>query len=310
LKIWKNSSKELKAQVMRWILLIAIFLAAAAAAAVVLAHRKEPASTQGEPNSVVSMTPQLTEILYALGLEDKIIAVSSDSDYPPEALKKPKIGTFWQPNLEAIISIRPKLVIAEDFEQQKQVTRQLERLGYTVLIVSLNNIQQLFETIETVGKATGKESEAQRLAADIKSKLINLSGRLSTGRKFSVLWVIQASPIRAAGRDTFANELIELAGGLNAIGPTVQKYPPVGIEQIVASAPEVIIEPTMGGGDIETQQKAAIEFWSKWPNLPAVKNNRIYVISGDTVSRLGPRLDKGIEAVARCLHPSMFETQR
>ena len=262
----------------------------------------------GEANNIVSITPQLTEILFAMGLGDKIAAVSSDSDYPPEALKKPKIGTFWPPNLEAIIAVKPGLVISENFEQQNQVTRQLKRLGYPVLSVSIMNISELFEAIETIGKATENQARP-KTRADIKSKLINLSGRLSTARKFTVLWVMQTNPICVAGRETFANELIELAGGLNAIGPTVQKYPLVGIEQIMAAAPEVIIQPTMGDNDIAAQQKAAVEFWSKWPNLPAVKNNRIYVISGDTVSRLSPRLDQGLEAVARCLHPSMFEQQ-
>jgi iron complex transport system substrate-binding protein len=294
---------------MRWIWAITIVLAAALACAIIFLRIGRQAIAPAEPNSIISMTPQLTEILFAMGLGDKIIAVSSDSDYPPQALKKPKIGTFWQPNLEAIIAAKPKLIIAENFEQQKQATRQLEQLGYPVLIVSLNNIQELFDTIDTIGKATGKKTEAGRLAADIKSKLINLSGRLSTGRKFTVLWVMQTNPIRVAGRDTFANELIELAGGLNAIGQTVQKYPPVGIEEIIAAAPEVIIQPAMGTGDIEAQQKAAVEFWSKWPNLPAVKNNRIYVISGDEVSRLGPRIDKGLETVARCIHPKLFESE-
>jgi iron complex transport system substrate-binding protein len=294
---------------MRWIWLITIVLAVGISAAILLNLQHEKTLSQSEPNSIISISPQLTEILFALGLEDKIIAVSSDSDYPPETAKKPKVGTFWQPNIEAIIAARPKLVIAEDFEQQKQVTTQLEGLGYRVLVVSLNNIQELFGTIESLGKATGKKAEAEKLVTDIKTKLINLSGRLSTGRKFTVLWVMQTNPIRVAGRDTFANELIELAGGLNAIGPTVQKYPPVGIEEVVASAPEVIIEPTMGSRDVEAQRKAAIEFWGKWPNLPAVKNSRIYVIPGDTVSRLSPRLDKGLETVARCLHPSMFEPQ-
>jgi iron complex transport system substrate-binding protein len=294
---------------MRWIWAITIVLAAALACAIIFLRIGRQAIAPAEPNSIISMTPQLTEILFAMGLGDKIIAVSSDSDYPPQTLKKPKIGTFWQPNLEAIIAAKPKLIIAENFEQQKQATRQLEQLGYPVLIVSLNNIQELFDTIDTIGKATGKKTEAGRLAADIKSKLINLSGRLSTGRKFTVLWVMQTNPIRVAGRDTFANELIELAGGLNAIGQTVQKYPPVGIEEIIAAAPEVIIQPAMGTGDIEAQQKAAVEFWSKWPNLPAVKNNRIYVISGDEVSRLGPRIDKGLETVARCIHPKLFESE-
>jgi iron complex transport system substrate-binding protein len=292
---------------MRWIWIITIVLAAAVAAAILFADRSRQPTIAGEPNNIVSTTPQLTEILFAMGLGDKIAAVSSDSDYPPEAMKKPKVGTFWSPNLEAIIAIKPGLVIAENFEQQNQVARQLKRLGYPVVSVSIMNIRELFEAIDTVGKATKHEAQAATLSADIKGRLINLSGKLSTARKFTVLWVMQTNPICVAGRESFANELIELAAGLNAIGPTVQKYPLVGIEQIMATAPEVIIQPTMGDNDIPAQQKAAAEFWSKWPNLPAVKNNRIYVIPGDTVSRLSPRLDQGLEAVARCLHPSMFE---
>lgn len=292
---------------MRWIWIIAIVLAAAVAAAILHADRNQQTVIVGEVNNIVSMTPQLTEILFAMGLGDKITAVSSDSDYPPDALKKLKIGTFWQPNLETIVAIKPGLIVAENFEQQNQVVSQLKRLGYPVVSVSIMNIGELFEAIGTIGKATKSEAIAAKLNADIKGRLINLSGKLSTARKFTVLWVMQTNPICVAGRESFANELIELAAGLNAIGPTVQKYPLVGIEQIIAAAPEVIIQPTMGDTDIPSQQKAAVEFWSKWPNLPAVKNNRIYVISGDTVSRLSPRLDQGLETVARCIHPSMFE---
>lgn len=292
---------------MRWIWIIAIVLAAAVAAAIVLTDRNRQTVVVGEVNNIVSMTPQLTEILFAMGLGDTIVAVSNDSDYPPEAHKKLKIGTFWQPNLEAIIAIKPGLIVSENFEQQNQVVSQLKRLGYPVVSVSIMNIGELFDAIDTIGKATKSEAVAAKLNADIKGRLINLSGKLSTARKFTVLWVMQTDPICVAGRESFANELIELAAGLNAIGPTVQKYPLVGIEQIIAAAPEVIIQPTMGDNDIPAQQKAAVEFWSKWPNLPAVKNNRIYVISGDTVSRLSPRLDQGLEAVARCIHPSMFE---
>jgi iron complex transport system substrate-binding protein len=294
---------------MRWIWIIAIVLAAAVTAAILLADRNRLTAVVGEPNNIVAMTPQLTEILFAMGLGDKIAAVSSDSDYPPQALKMPQIGTFWQPNLEAIIAIKPGLIVSENFEQQNQIARQLKRLGYPVVSVSIMNIRELFEAIDTVGKATKSEASAEKLTADIKRRLINLSGKLSTARKFTVLWVMQTNPICVAGRESFANELIELAAGLNAIGATVQKYPLVGIEQIIAAAPDIIIQPTMGDNDIPGQQKVAVEFWSKWPNLPAVKNNRIYVISGDTVSRLSPRLDQGLEAVARCIHPSMFKPQ-
>jgi iron complex transport system substrate-binding protein len=97
-----------------------------------------------------------------------------------------------------------------------------------------------------------------------------------------------------------------LAGGENAIGRTVHKYPPIGSEQVIACAPDVIIEPAMGSKTVPEQQKEALRYWSRFKNVPAVANERIYVISPDTVCRLGPRLHQGVEIVARCLKPQLF----
>jgi iron complex transport system substrate-binding protein len=112
--------------------------------------------------------------------------------------------------------------------------------------------------------------------------------------------------LRVAGRDTFINEMIELAGGENAIGPTVQKYPPIGTEQLIACSPEVIVEPLMLQKSLIDQQDRAADYWNRFENIPAVRNGRIYVIDGDTVSRLGPRLHEGAEQIARCLRPELF----
>jgi iron complex transport system substrate-binding protein len=109
-----------------------------------------------------------------------------------------------------------------------------------------------------------------------------------------------------AGRDTFINEMIELAGGENAIAPTIHKYPPIGAEQVIASRADVIIEPAMNPNDLAAQQENAIQYWSQFKNVPAVVNNLIYIIDGDTVSRLGPRLYEGTELIARCLRPELF----
>ncbi len=101
--------------------------------------------------------------------------------------------------------------------------------------------------------------------------------------------------------------MIELAGGTNAIGPTLHKYPPIGAEQVIACRPDVIVEPAMGEKDLKVQRKEALEYWSKFGNLPAVRDGRIYIIEGDTVSRLGPRLYEGVEAISKCLRPHLFE---
>jgi len=256
-------------------------------------------------NRIVSLAPNLTEILFALGLGEKVVAVSSDSDYPPDAANKSKVGTFWQPNTEAIIASKPDLVITEWFEQQKSVAESLKRLGYNVLTLKIETIEELLAAIKDIGAATTTQSCADKLVQDITNRLDNLRAKLAGTKKVKALWVIQTEPLRVAGRNTFLNELIELARAENAIGPTIQQYPSIGTEELLACGVETIIQSAMGADNITDQRQAAEKFWSKWPTLPAVKNKRIYVIDPDTTLRLGPRLCQGLELIARCLHTDM-----
>jgi len=256
---------------------------------------------------IVSLAPNLTEILFALGLEKEIVRVTLNSDYPPAAATKPKAGTFWQPNIEAIIAAKPDLIVTLGFEQQKNLAVRLKRINYNCLIVNIKKVNDLFEAVEIIGAATGKKLEANELVTNIRDNLDKLSALVGTEDKVRVLWVVQREPLRVAGRDTFVNEMIEFAGGENAIGPTLHKYPPIGAEQVIVCGADAIIEPSMQQKDLTTQQNRAMQYWSKFENLPAVANNRIYVIPGDTVSRLGPRLYDGIDAIARCLRPELFE---
>jgi len=256
---------------------------------------------------IVSLAPNLTEILFALGLEKEIVRVTLYSDYPPAAAKKPKAGTFWQPNIEAIIAARPDLIVTLGFEQQKNLAERLKRINYNCLTVDIEKVNDLFVVVEIIGEATGKKIEANELVTNIKTNLDKLSALVGTEAKIRVLWVVQREPLRVAGRDTFVNEMIELAGGENAIGPTLHKYPPIGAEQVIVCGADVIIEPLMLQKDLTAQQNRALQYWSKFENVPAVANKRIYVIPGDTVSRLSPRLYEGIETIAQCLRPELFE---
>lgn len=258
-------------------------------------------------NRIVSLAPNLTEILFALGLDKEIVRVTLNSDYPPAAATKPKAGTFWQPNIEAIVAARPDLIVTLGFEQQKNLAERLKRINYNCLTVNIKKVNDLFEAVEIIGAATGKKLEANELITNIRNNLDKLSALVGTYDKVRVLWVVQREPLRVAGRDTFVNEMIEFAGGENAIGPTLHKYPPIGAEQVIVCGTDVIIEPSMQQKDLTAQQNRAMQYWSKFDNLPAVANNRIYVIPGDTVSRLGPRLYDGIDTIARCLRPELFE---
>lgn len=299
---------------MKRLWLLAVILCLAGAVFVIFAVPKvknqNAAPLPNKHSRIVSLAPNLTEILFALGLDEQIVALSNDSDYPPEAAGKKKIGTFWQPSTEAIIACKPNLVVTLWFEQQKAVANSLERLGYRILTLKIETIDELLTAIQEIGAVTECKPRAEQLLKKLGDQLSDLQLKLGSVKKVKVLWVVQVEPLRVAGRNTFVNELIELAGGENAIGDTLQQYPPIGTEEILACGAEVIIQSAMGTSDMAEQQKAAEVFWSRWENLPAVKKNRIHVVEPDTVTRLGPRLYQGVELIARCLHPDIFEQEK
>ena len=140
----------------------------------------------------------------------------------------------------------------------------------------------------------------------MRTEIDRLRAATAGSGRVKVLWVVQREPLRVAGRETFVNEMIELAGGENAIGPTLHIYPAIGAEQVIAAAPEVIIEPAMLPGALDQQRQQALAYWGRFANVPAVTAGRIYVIDGDIVSRLSPRLPAGIRTIARCLRPDLF----
>jgi iron complex transport system substrate-binding protein len=259
------------------------------------------------PARIVALAPNATEILFALGLGDQVVGVTQYSDYPPAATAKPKVGTFWQPSIEAIIALHPDLVVnVLTTPQQQNLMGRLERMGYRCLGVSIWHVRDLFEAIETLGRAAGVTDRAEQLSHQIRTSLDRLRASCADQPPQKVLWVVQRDPLRVAGRDTFVNELIELAGGENAIGPTLHKYPPIGGEQVITCGAHVIIEPAMFGDDTAQQRAQALAAWSRYPQVPAVASRRVYVIDADPVSRLGPRLYEGVRSIARCLYPDLF----
>jgi len=262
-----------------------------------------PVDFEDRPKRIVSLAPNITEILFSLGLDQEIAAVSTDSDYPAKAIGKKHVGTFWQPNTEAIIACQPDLVVTLWFEQQKAVADTLRRLGYPVLTLKIETVAELLSAIEKIGAATSMAEQARKVTADIQRSFSDLKSKhFGSGKKVRTLWVIQAEPLRVAGRGTFINEIIELAGGQNAIGPTIQKYPAISSEELPGCQAEVIIQSSMGSGDLEVQQSMAEKFWSKWDRLAAVRNGRIYVVDSDSLLRLGPRIGQAAELIAGYLH--------
>ncbi|MBN1124870.1 MAG: ABC transporter substrate-binding protein [Sedimentisphaerales bacterium] len=269
---------------------------------------KDTPDAPDEVGRIVSLAPNLTEILFALGLGDKVVAVTQDSDWPVEAVDKPKVGTFWQPNLEAVIAARPDLVVTLAFPQQKQFAERLKQVGCRCLTVNIDHVEELYAAIEQIGAVTETSDKATALIGTIRGELAAMqAARQATVPK--VLWVVQRQPLRVAGTKTFADEIIRLAGGQNSISDTIQVYPPIGMEELIATGADVILEPAMTKVDLVKQQGDAEQYWKQYPALPAVRDGRVYVIDGDLVSRLGPRLAEGVQVVASCLSKKKGKTE-
>ena len=250
---------------------------------------------------IISMSPNLTEILFALGLDEEIVGVTKYSTYPPQAQTKKCIGSFWQPDIEAVLMLEPTLVVTLGFKQQTTLAARLEAIGCETLTVNIESIDDLYAAIDTIGKKVNRSAEAQQMLARLKAKQQQIIQKNRPFQKPKVLWVIQRDPLRVAGTKTYINELIETAGGVNAIGDTIQIYPPISTENVIRAMPDVIIEPSMNPEYFQQQKDTADAYYARFGIVPAVKHGRVYVIDGDLVSRLSPRLDEAMELVHQCI---------
>jgi iron complex transport system substrate-binding protein len=253
------------------------------------------------PLRIVSMAPNLTEILFAMDLGEQIVAVSSDSNFPSESLARKKAGTFWNPDLEAVLSARPTLVITLEDPQQNDLASQLKKIGCQTVALKMETLNQLYQAIETIGNLTNRNDSADRLITEIAGGLQQYKGQAGGGNPVKVLWVVQREPIRAAAVNTFFNELLEIAGAQNAVRTTLFQYPPLDEEQFIASAPDVIIETADRPEDLRQLQATAGDFYARFKTVPAVRDNRIYAVDGDLLCRLGPRLPLGMKAIIDCI---------
>jgi iron complex transport system substrate-binding protein len=259
---------------------------------------------------IVSMAPNITEILFALGLGDRVVGVTDYCDYPAEALKKPKIGGMVNPNMEAIVALDPDLVLAIPSATQNTLFRTLRQFGIKVVMLPGETLADLFESIRLVGEETSSEAEAERMIGQLNAKFAEVRARTASFPKRKVMFVVGVNPLFVAGRGTFIDELIEMAGGENIAGDSLSKYPQLGIEKVVTEAPEVILYTSLNYDLTPEQTKRAKELWSPYPSLPAVREGRIHGLVADHVTLAGPRLAIGAEEIARAIHPEAFREER
>jgi len=254
------------------------------------------------PRHIVSLAPGITEILYALNLETKIAGVTSFCNWPREARQKPQIGGFINPSIEKIVSLQPDLILATVDGNRKDVVRQLERLGLTVYVTNPQDTKGILESILHIGEITSEQKNARALVQKLKKRLDNITEQTGKKIKPRIFFQIGLDPVITAGRDTFINEIISLAGGINIAASDMARYPRYSAEGILSGAPDIILFAPMANDSEFTTVK---KFWQKFPEIPAVKNNKIYPIETDLISRASPRIIDAIEKMALIFHPEI-----
>jgi ABC-type Fe3+-hydroxamate transport system substrate-binding protein len=257
-----------------------------------------------EPERIISLAPSNTEILFALGLGDKVVGVTEYCNYPEEAKDKEKVGDYSTPNIERVIKLEPDLVLAAHGNVMGTVEA-LKRFNLTVVGVKSRNLDEILYDIRLVGEITGQSDSASVLVADMAQRIEATEERikeLNIEEKPTVLHIIWHDPIWVAGEGTFENELIRKSGGVNAA--SVEGYKTLSLEKGIKINPEVIITPS-GTGMGFAKTNFTYNYIIGEPRLSsvdAVRNNRVYMINADIVCRAGPRIVDALEEMAEMMH--------
>ncbi len=258
------------------------------------------------PQRIISLAPSNTEILFALGLADRVVAVTDYCNYPKAAQEKPKVGGFSTVDIERVVEIQPDLILAANIHQE-EVIPALERFDLTVVCLDPTNLEEVLEAIMLAGQYTGEEDKASQLVTDMMSRIeliTNKTANLTDAQKprvFSIMW---HDPLMAVGRG-LRHDLILQAGGINIVEELGEEYPSVSLEWVIDKNPEVIIAGVgMGTGEDLTFQFALNE--DRLAGVDARLNNRVYQIDLDLIGRSGPRIVQGFEIVAKMIHPEIF----
>lgn len=243
------------------------------------------------PERIVSLAPNVTEILFAIGAGDRVVGVTRFCDYPAETAEIPKVGGIVDVDLEAILARKPDLVVGTTSGADPKIADKLDDAQVPYGFVRMDNLAQTYGGISEIGKLVGASDEADKLAAQMKSDIDAVAQRARDDEHPRVLMIFGRNPLIAAGPGTFGHELVELAGGQNVLGDADTSYPKLDIEKVISLDPERIIDATMAGEGLDT------EFWNQYPSIDAVEHERVYLIDDPVVLRPAPRLVEGLETI-------------
>ena len=285
-----------------WILIAAVFLIAVGIVVFRGGRNAQPNETTSGKLRVVSLAPSVTEILFALSLGDSLVGATDHCDYPPEAIRIERVGGFGTPNVEKLLALSPDLVVAAGLERE-EVADVLRRSGIRVLDVRIRNFKELFDAIRQIGKAVDRLHQAEGVVARMRGELEAVTARngtISRGQRPKVFVEIDDHPLTTAGGNSFLDDLIVRAGGVNVAHEIPQAYSSINPEKVIEWNPDIILVAQMGRPGV-----AAVQLSRRigWAGISAVKNGRVIDdIHPDLLFRPGPRLIGGVKALAVRLH--------
>jgi iron complex transport system substrate-binding protein len=258
---------------------------------------------------IVSTAPSITEMLYALGLGDRVVGVTRFCRYPPEAQLKPKIGDYVNPNLEAIAALKPDLVVIQT--NPVRLRDRLTNMHLRTIEIDQQNVAGIYTSIRAVGEAAGVPDRAGKLIDSIRSGLDAVHARAAALKPVRVMFVIGRSQGRldglvVTGKASYLNEVIKTAGGENIFHDAVAPYPTVSLEEVMARNPQVILD--MGDmsdtvGVTDQHKREVVALWDRVSTVDAVKQHRVFAIASDIYVVPGPRAVDAARAIFDMLHP-------
>ena len=254
------------------------------------------------PTRIISLAPSVTEILFAIGLQDQIVGVTEFCDYPIEAKQKTKVG-YADPNIEAIVTLQPDLVLAPRAFLRADLIAKLEQLKIPTFIVDPESFEEIPSRIQLIGRMVDRSASADVVAKVMRERIAAIRSKTAGLPRVRVLYVLSSQPLITVGAGSFIHQVIGVAGGVNIASNASVPYPRLNMEAVLTADPEIIVFPI---GESEGIPLGDQQLWRQWTSLSGVKHGQLHQIPSDLLNRPGPRVVEGLERLAHILHPEAF----
>lgn len=250
-------------------------------------------SYAGATKTVVALSPHSVEMLFSIGAGKQIIGTVQFADYPAQALKIPRIGSFSGIQIERVATLQPDLILAWKGGNPANDLKKLESLGFNILYSHPKNMQEVGDDLLTIGRALGLSKNAELVKNSLMNAYQDIKNKYANKPKVSVFYQLWHDPLRTIGQQGWIASLIKDCGGENIFGHAQGAAAPIiSLESVLVKNPQVIIVPTHSGS-----QNNQTKYWGKWLNLKAVQQNHVYRVDGDLLHRFSPRAVKGLASL-------------